>query len=73
MWKKEYNSSSEYLPSTVAKQNTAELLRGRITETIVSKVLTLDTNYLKSRRDSDWTIVRSNSSWLVRSLGGFAQ
>ena len=71
MW--EYNSTSEYLPSTVAKQNTAELLRGRITETIVSKVLTLDTNYLKSRRDSDWTIVWSNSVGLVRSLGGFAQ
>ena len=57
---REYNSTSEYLPRTVAKQNTAELLRGRITGTIVSKVLTLDTNYLKSRRDSDWTIVWSN-------------
>ena len=34
-----------HICQVLAKQNIAGLLRGRITETIVSQVLTLDTNY----------------------------
>ena len=51
-----------HICQVLAKQNTAGPLKGRITETIVSQVLTLDTNYLKSHRGSEWPIVGSDPS-----------
>ena len=48
MWNVNIYSRWIFICQVLAKQNTAGPLRGRITETIVSQVLTLDTNYLKS-------------------------
>ena len=65
MWNVNSYNCWIFICQVLAKQNTAGLLRGRITETIVSQVLTLDTNYLKSHGaliGQLWTVISSDWS-----------